>query len=369
VYDGSGRRVQKLTCPSGTSTCAAAVATGVTNYVYDASGNMAAEYLVSGTPPANLCTTCYLSVDHLGSTRAITDGTSGAVVERHDYLPYGEDIYATTGGRNTDTLKYLAGSDQMNVRQRFTGKERDAETGLDFFGARYFSGAQGRFTTPDEVFADQHPADPQSWNLYAYVRNNPLRFIDDDGRIKRDADGNPIFTAEGKTGSVTHPSGERSTVQPGYLTADDGTHISAFQNVGNNHKLDTDCHGLTFADGKYWVSDPAVKDLLKGDNYQQTDKANPGDVVVYTDANGNVVHSVTVTGVGENGKPTEVSGLGGVETQAHSNSPTPGPGGGWSDPNAKATVYSKPDATPQQRQTQVERSKTFKKPDNKPEGK
>jgi hypothetical protein len=126
---------------------------------------------------------------------------------------------------------------------------------------------------------------------------------------------------------------------------------------------------LTFADGKYWVSDPAVKDLLKGDNYQQTDKANPGDVVVYTDANGNVVHSVTVTGVGENGKPTEVSGLGGVETQAHSNSPTPGPGGGWSDPNAKATVYSKPDATPQQRQTQVERSKTFKKPDNKPEGK
>ena len=64
----------------------------------------------------------------------------------------------------------------------FTGKERDAETGLDYFGARYFSGAQGRFTTPDKPFADQHPEDPQSWNLYGYVRNNPLRNIDVNGR-------------------------------------------------------------------------------------------------------------------------------------------------------------------------------------------
>jgi RHS repeat-associated protein len=63
----------------------------------------------------------------------------------------------------------------------FTGKERDAETGLDYFGARYFSSAQGRFTSPDKPFADQHVANPQSWNLYSYARNNPLRYIDDDG--------------------------------------------------------------------------------------------------------------------------------------------------------------------------------------------
>ncbi len=66
-------------------------------------------------------------------------------------------------------------------RSRCTGKERDAETGLDFFGARYFSGAQGRFTSPDKPFADQHPKDPQSWNLYSYVRNNPLRYTDSTG--------------------------------------------------------------------------------------------------------------------------------------------------------------------------------------------
>jgi RHS repeat-associated protein len=64
---------------------------------------------------------------------------------------------------------------------KFTGKERDAETGLDYFGARYFSGAQGRFTSPDKPFADQHLEDPRSWNLYSYVRNNPLKFVDETG--------------------------------------------------------------------------------------------------------------------------------------------------------------------------------------------
>jgi RHS repeat-associated protein len=57
----------------------------------------------------------------------------------------------------------------------------DAETGLDYFGARYFSGMQGRFTCPDEPLVDEIPEYPQSWNLYSYVRNNPLKFIDPTG--------------------------------------------------------------------------------------------------------------------------------------------------------------------------------------------
>lgn len=64
---------------------------------------------------------------------------------------------------------------------RFTGKERDAETGLDFFLARYCSGAQGRFTSPDPLLASGRPEDPQSWNRYAYARNNPLAYIDPTG--------------------------------------------------------------------------------------------------------------------------------------------------------------------------------------------
>ena len=69
----------------------------------------------------------------------------------------------------------------MRHSRHFTGKERDSESGLDYFGARYFSGAMGRFTSPDQPFSDQDPSDPQSWNLYAYGRNNPLTFIDPTG--------------------------------------------------------------------------------------------------------------------------------------------------------------------------------------------
>src|SRR5580698_223161 len=61
-------------------------------------------------------------------------------------------------------------------RSRCTGKERDSETGLDYFGARYFSSAQGRFRSPDpQYFQKEMLTDPQRFNLYAYTRNNPLR--------------------------------------------------------------------------------------------------------------------------------------------------------------------------------------------------
>jgi RHS repeat-associated protein len=67
------------------------------------------------------------------------------------------------------------------VYQKFTAKERDAETGLDYFIARCYSSAGGRFTSPDDFTRDSHVADPQSWNKYAYVRNNPLRYVDRNG--------------------------------------------------------------------------------------------------------------------------------------------------------------------------------------------
>jgi len=62
-----------------------------------------------------------------------------------------------------------------------TGKERDAETGFDYFGARYFSGAQVRFTSSDPTPNGISIQDPQSWNLYSYARNRPTRFVDVNG--------------------------------------------------------------------------------------------------------------------------------------------------------------------------------------------
>lgn len=64
---------------------------------------------------------------------------------------------------------------------KFTGKERDQESGNDYFGARYFASSMGRFLSPDDFWKDSHVADPQSWNLYAYARNNPLRYTDPTG--------------------------------------------------------------------------------------------------------------------------------------------------------------------------------------------
>ena len=69
----------------------------------------------------------------------------------------------------------------------FTGKERDTESGNDYFGARYYGSSMGRFSSPD-VGADLVPLpyatfeNPQSLNLYSYVQNNPLTSVDADGR-------------------------------------------------------------------------------------------------------------------------------------------------------------------------------------------
>ena len=119
-------------------------------------------------------------MDPLGSTRETVAG-SNAPAGCHDYLPFGEELNGI-GGRTGSC--WGAGETTL----RFTGKERDAETtssamatGLDYFGARYLSSAQGRFTSPDPLMASAHPENPQTWNRYTYGLNNPLRNIDVDG--------------------------------------------------------------------------------------------------------------------------------------------------------------------------------------------
>ena len=167
-YDGEGRRVRKVV----------GGASGITTtYVYNVGGQLLAEF--GGTAP-EAGGTRYLTPDHLGSTRVVT-GEDQSVLSRHDYLPFGEEIGTTYGGRSS--VSGYTPSRTDGPTQKFTGKERDTESQLDYFGARYFGGAAGRFTSADAPFADQRASDPQSWNLYSYTRNNPLRYVDRTGNV------------------------------------------------------------------------------------------------------------------------------------------------------------------------------------------
>ncbi len=140
--------------------------------------------LASALAPASLAVNSgrveYYHRDALGNVRVVTD-ENGHVIERHDYLPFGEEC--ATGACTANP------SGAGGQPRRFTGKERDDETGLDAFGARYYAQHVGRFTTVDPVYAwRENLLDPQRWNRYAYGRNNPLRYVDPDGR-------NPIAIA------------------------------------------------------------------------------------------------------------------------------------------------------------------------------
>lgn len=168
-YDGDGRRVKKVwTVGSVTTT---------TYFVYDAMGRMAVEY---STETPSTTGTSYMFTDVLGSVRAITN-SAGTVTECYDYLPFGRMLGSSVNGRGSCYPENPDNGFSSSVPQKFTGKERDAETGLDFFEARYYSGAQGRFLSVDPENAGAKKNDPQSWNAYAYARNNPLIYIDPDG--------------------------------------------------------------------------------------------------------------------------------------------------------------------------------------------
>jgi len=123
----------------------------------------------------------------------------------------------------------------------FTSKERDAETGSDFFGFRYMSSAQGRFTSPDEPFAgwDQH--DPQSFNLYSYVENNPLRYTDPDGHdrqicvndengkekciVVNDAQYQKLYQTQNGQQGITMPGGFSGKITCGGQTCGNVTYV------------------------------------------------------------------------------------------------------------------------------------------------
>lgn len=176
VYDAEGFRVRTN------------VGSVTTDFMRDLSGNIVSavnpswdrSYIrANGTLLAEYSegTTYFVHPDHLGSTRLLT-APDQSVRECDDYYPYGEII--SCGSTTASPLK-------------FDGKEHDSESNLDDFGARYYTSGIGRFMIPDwddkataVPFADF--GNPQSLNLYAYVKNNPMSYADQDGHCTSNGD-------------------------------------------------------------------------------------------------------------------------------------------------------------------------------------
>jgi RHS repeat-associated protein len=167
TYDGDGDRIEK---------------SNGTIYWYDPNGNVLDETDLSGNVKneyvylssqriARLDSSAnvfYYAVDHLGTSRVIAEVPPGTQTAT---LCYDADFYPFGGER-----PYV---DTCDSHYKFTGKERDAESNLDNFGARYFGSSLGRFMSPDPLGG--HLEDPQTLNRYAYARNNPVSLTDPTG--------------------------------------------------------------------------------------------------------------------------------------------------------------------------------------------
>lgn len=182
IYDGEGQRVRKLVGEnlrfiysiSGQLIAEFSGSTGSLQkeYIYGASG-----LLATIEPTAiNSNGTRYTTPDHLGSPRVVTNA-GASVISRHDYMPFGDELGTGVGGRTIGMGFGVA----EGLRKKFTSHERDTETGLDYMQARYYQGLQGRFTSADPLLASGKPLNPQSWNRYSYVLNNPVRLLDPNG--------------------------------------------------------------------------------------------------------------------------------------------------------------------------------------------
>src|SRR5271165_3020379 len=192
-YDGDGKRVIK-TLSGGANRLYWTGTGSETLTETDLSGNATADYIYFNGKrvarldnPTGTASVHYYFSDHLGSADVITTN-AGVIQQESDYYPYGGERVITSGDTN---------------RYKFTGKERDSESGLDEFGARYYASSLGRFMIPD--WAEKPTAvpyamfgNPQSLNLYSYVNNNPTTTRDPDGHCLEDAcviEGGIVVTA------------------------------------------------------------------------------------------------------------------------------------------------------------------------------
>ena len=299
IYDAEGRRVAK---GSGTSlSCGApTTANGFTlssQYLLDQSGNQASELGASGNwVHSNIweggrLTGTYTSTglhfaiaDPLGTKRVqavVTSSGTGAPELNCLSLPFGNNVGNTllsncvaVGSGGTDATEH-----------HFTGKERDTESGNDYFGARYYASSMGRFMSPDP--GPWQLENPQYLNMYNYALNNPLRYTDAEGETPQDR---VLKAIQLTTQNIPYKSG------------------------GHSEATGLDCSGLV---ADVWKSDPdSVMNLSvngpgggaaneasefqnNGAGQWSTDinSAQPGDAIFFANDSGTIVHTGIVVDI------------------------------------------------------------------------
>lgn len=173
-YDAFGRRISKTDRDGNTTYYAYGKGLNVltefsqdgvpeSDYVYAGKTRIAKiDFDIIGSPKSPY----FYHTNHLGSNISVTDRITDEIWD-NEYLPFGSSL-------NTD-IKNIT-----EIQHQYSSKELDEYTGLYYFGARYYNPETGRFMSVDPAGIDI--TNPQSWNRYAYVQNNPYTFVDPDGR-------------------------------------------------------------------------------------------------------------------------------------------------------------------------------------------
>ncbi len=291
TYDADGRRVRKSTG---------------TNYWYgptgqplgetDSGGNwtfyifFAGKRLARNVPQPTSADIKYYITDHLHSTAMFVDkaGTTAAIIDDNDFYPWGGMVPGVGKTTSSNTVK-------------FTGHYCDSESQLDYMGARYYANVMGRFMTPDWAAKPTSVpyaefGDPQSLNLYSYVRNHPITQFDPDGHTLAGWSSTGNTWMPSAVGSVGGDAGNEGSDDDRYdvtkttttttVTYSDGSSQTltqtsyTAQKVGSAASFDvgysqTRTSSLTFANYKPWEMRSSVVDFLKTKN-PCTDWLNSG---------------------------------------------------------------------------------------------
>jgi RHS repeat-associated protein len=157
----------------------------------------------------------FYHTDAAGMPVAMTDA-SGTVVWRADYKPFGEE-------------QSITGTVENN--EKFVGKEKDQETGLYYFGARYMDAKIGRFVSVDpKGISEKDLLNPQRLNRYNYSLNNPYRYIDPNGKWPEEVH-NTIISRAFSGGNYKFSPKIIAAIQRGSAEADSGK----YQDTGHSY--------------------------------------------------------------------------------------------------------------------------------------